>query len=181
MKRIIFILCLSIISLTTFAQRGPGSEPGLLEFKHTTFVEGMSKQDIEKKANEWMESVGNLLESPFLKCERGREKYQFVNRLHYVFSKQFRLGLDKIVPGGGGDTFLDFMVDIYCKDGLYIVTVYNIASNGTPNLYKYYGENGALYPEMYTKRQLKHSVPVIEFIMDRADEIFKEIDDYMLN
>lgn len=181
MKRIIFILCLSIISLTTFAQRGPGSEPGRLEFKHTTFVEGMSKQDIEKKANEWMESVGNLLESPFLKCERGREQYQFVNRLHYVFSKQFRLGLDKIVPGGGEETVVDFMVDVNAHDGMYIVTVYDLATNGAPYIDKYYGEGGVLYPEYYTKRQLKYSVPVLDYIMDRADEIFKAIDNYMLN
>lgn len=181
MKRIAIILALSIISLTISAQRGPGSEPGLLEFKHITFVEGMSKEDLQKKADVWMESVGHLEKSPFLKYERGREKFQFVNRLHYVFAHKFRLSLDKFVPGGGDETFLDFMVDIFCKDGLYIVTIYDIASNGTPTIFKYYGEAGTLNPELYTKRQLKHSVPVLEYIMDRADEIFSQIDEYMLN
>lgn len=163
------------------AQFGPGSEPGLLEFKHTVFVDGVSKQELEKKANEWMESVGSLVESPFLKFEDGRERFHSVYRLHYVFAHKFRLSLDKFVPGGGSETFLDFMVDIYCKDGLYVVTIYDIASNGTPTIFKYYGEAGALYPEFYTKRQLKHSIPVLEYIGERADEIFCEIDDYMLN
>ena len=172
MKRNIFILCLSIISLTTFAQRGPGSEPGLLEFKHTTFVEGATKPELEEKATAWMKSVGHLVEPPFITLEDGREKNHSVYRLMYAFSNKFRLG---------EETNVFFMVDIYCKDGLYIVTVYDIDTAGFPYIYKYYGENGALYPELYTKRQLKQSVPVIEFIMDRADEIFKEIDNYILN
>lgn len=181
MKRIAIILALSIISLTISAQRGPGSEPGLLEFKHTTFVEGVSKQDLEKKATEWMESVGHLEKSPFLSYEWGREKFQFVNRLMYAFENKFRLGLDKFVPGGGDETNVFFDVDIYCKDGVYIVTVYDIDTAGAPYIDKYYGEAGTLNPEFYTKRQLKHSVPVLEYIMDRADEIFSQIDEYMLN
>ena len=55
-----------------------------------------------------------------------------------------------------------------------------IASNGTPNINKYYGENGALYP-FYTKRQLKRRIQALGYIKERADEIFCEIDDYMLN
>lgn len=181
MKRIIIIICLSIVSLTMSAQFGPGSEPGLLEFKHTVFMDGMSKQDLEKKANEWMESVGSLVESPFLKFEDGRERFHSVYRLMYAFKKKFRLGLDKFVPGGGEETNMFFTVDIYCKDGQYIVTIYDLDTAGAPYIDKYYGESGALYPEFYTKRQLKYSVPVLDFIKDRADEIFCEIDDYMLN
>lgn len=181
MKRIAIILALSIISLSLFAQFGPGAEPGLMEFKHTTFVEGMSKQELEKKATDWMKSVGHLVEPPYITLEDGREKYHSVYRLMYAFENKFRLGLDKFVPGGGDETNVFFDVDIYCKDGAYIVTVYDIDTAGAPYIDKYYGEAGALTPKMYTKRQLKHSVPVLEYIMDRADEIFSQIDEYMLN
>ena len=42
-----------------------------------------------------------------------------------------------------------------------------------------YGENVQLYPELYTKKQLKLSVPIIEYVSDIADGIFREFDEYM--
>lgn len=36
-----------------------------------------------------------------------------------------------------------------------------------------------LYPELYTKKQLKLSVPLIEYVSDIADGIFREFDEYM--
>ena len=92
------------------------------------------------------------------------------------------MSLDKFIPGGGKETIISFLVAIECKSGSYMVRVFHIDPS-CPKIGMSYlrGENGALYPGLYNKRELKNSVPIIGYVMDRADEIFSQIDDYMLN
>ena len=56
---------------------------------------------------------------------------------------------------GGGPTRISIEVNVVAKDNAYTIFASNIFLFFNPMWGTLYGENGQLYPELYTKKQLK--------------------------
>lgn len=174
MKRLIYILALLVLAMPAKAQE----EPKMLTFSHTVYYPGMSEKDIAKKANAWLKSCGDLRSCfyHFYSNDSHRGLYNW-GYITYQLKDCPNFGVSEFLGGGSSRTSIE--IEVIAKDNAYTIYVTRIDSWYNPSLGILYGENGQLYPELYTKKQLKLSVPIIEYVSDIADGIFREFDEYM--
>lgn len=173
MKRLSFIFVFLLVGVWSFAQR----EPKELTFSNTVIIPDKSKDEIKKKADKWiLDNRGDTpLNSPFYHTDfLGYDRC-----LHYCIDDCPNFGLPRWAPGGENGTIIDFVVAIDSREHSYTVKLFHISSTNPNVSTVYYGENGELYPELYNKKQIKNSIPIIDYVSDFADNLFLEIKDYM--
>ena len=167
MKRLIFILALLMLAMPAKAQE----EPKMLTFSHTVYYPGMDGVDIAWKAHDWLKSRFGLVNYTN-KSSMYNKGYAML-----ILENCPNFGISEFL--GGGNSSISMEIEVIAKDNAYTIYAKRIHSFDNPSLGILYGENGQLYPELYTKKQLKLSVPLIEYVSDIADGIFREFDEYM--
>lgn len=195
MKRLLNILALALLVIPAKAQETPHyiqehriyrpgmkvmddippvqKKPEKLTFSHTVYYPGMGWSEILHKADMWIKKI----------IEYENCSLTFTDNLYSTWVADINLedcpnfGVSEFL--GGGPTRISIEVNVVAKDNAYTIFASNIFLFFNPMWGTLYGENGQLYPELYTKKQLKHSIPIIEYVSDRVDEIFREFDEYM--
>lgn len=167
MKRLIYILALLMLAMPAKAQE----EPKMLTFSHTMYYPGMKGMDIAWKAREWLISRFGLTS-----FTHNDSIYNW-GAAFVILENCPNFGVSEFL--GGGSSGISIEIEVIAKDNAYTIYAKRIHSFDNPSLGVLYGENGQLYPELYTKKQLKLSVPIIEYVSDIADGIFREFDEYM--
>ena len=168
MKRLVYILTLILLATSVAMAQ---EKPKMLTFSHTVYYPGMNGMDIAWKAKEWLISRFGLLHY-FNNDSVYNRGYIYKNLENCP-----NFGISEFL--GGGSSRISIEIEVIAKDNAYTIYVTRIDSWDNPSLGILYGENGQLYPELYTKKQLKLSVPLIEYVSDIADGIFREFDEYM--
>ena len=168
MKRLIYILTLILLATSVAMAQ---EKPKMLTFSHTVYYPGMNGMDIAWKAHDWLTS---------------RFELRYYTNNNSVYDMGFttlyledcpNFGISEFLGGSNSEISID--IKVIAKDNAYTIYATHIYSWNNPSLGVLYGENGQLYPDMYTKKQLKLSVPIIEYVSDIADGIFREFDEYM--
>ncbi len=171
MKRISVILFLMFISFCGFSQNLPHK----MDISRFRTVEGLSKEDIYKRMEEWGDDIASMSRFNFGSYDDFSNK---IVRFTYVDRNAPNFGYPEIL--GGGPAEISFHVTIYCKANAYIAKIEDILVLANPSLGYLYGEGGVLYPECYSKRQLKNSGPVIDYLYSLSDEIFNSIEESII-
>ena len=169
MKRLIFILALLMLAMPAKAQE----EPKMLTFSHTVYYPGMSKREIKWKAYEWYREKEGKGEGIHFH-ESTENNY---GNLTIFMTDCPNFGVSEFL--GGGNSRIAISFEVIARDGAYTIYATQIDTYYNPMLGILYGENGQLYPELYSKKQLKLLAPIVEYVSDIADGIFREFDEYM--
>ena len=170
MKRLSSIAVILLLSVSVLAGNGPKE----LEFCNTQIMPGTSKNELYDKAYSWIKDFAERDGFP----NQFSSGYNDFQVKYYVVKNGPNFGLPRWIPGGQDGTEISFYIAIKCRDGSYTARLFNI-STMNPHFYAFYGENGKLYPEMYNRKQIKNSIPILEYISNLADDIFLEIKEYM--
>lgn len=157
MKRLVCI----IVILFTVGCIALAETPPKLTFSDTRLVPGMSEKDIDLMAFRWYYSKRD-------------EALFHADYLHYalnnspVFAAYCR----------NKNTAVSFNFRVVCRNGSYTTQITDVEVY-EPIHTLLYGENGRLFPEFYSKRQLRKCLPIVNGMSDLSAEMFAEFAKYM--
>ena len=157
MKRLVCIIAI----LFTAGCIALAETPPVLTFSDTRLVPGMSKKELEKKVREWY----------FFK---GSEAENYVDYLLFAIRDSPHIAQ----YGRKKTSTVTFEFFVVCRDNSYTANITKIDSLD-PYLGRLFGNNGRLFTDLYTNRQLKKSTPVIYGLFDLSAEMFAEFAKYM--
>lgn len=162
-----FAILFALVLATAMPALG-WTEPPMLTYKNTVLMEGKNKKEIDSKVFDWM--------------MHQRELHNYYGRaydgiLYINISPCPNFGLSPLL--GGTNTEIRLKFAVICRNGSYTATVDEIDVHWNPNLGILYGENGQLFPECYTKKMMKMAPPILDYISEYADNLFKEFEAYM--
>lgn len=172
MKRFILMFA-AFLSLSSYAQSF--QEHKELTISRVRFVEGVSQKELYKRAEDWriyqedLDGKFNYATNDILSC---------IVEYNYDDSNCPNFGVSRLLVADG--TSLYFKVAIECFDGKYISKIKGITVCWNPSMGRLYGENGELYPEYYTKGELKMGKKIVEYLYAKSDEIFDFIEEFMI-
>ena len=147
------------------------TEPPMLTYKNTVLMEGKSEDAIWNIAWTWMDNQVKSHDYYFYSAD-------YLNRnLHVTLIDCPNFGVSPLL--GGTNTNISFDFRIVARNGSYTAVVTNIDVYWNPHLGVLYGENGQLFPECYTKKMMKMAPPILDYISEYADNLFKEFEAYM--
>lgn len=153
-----------------FAQNGPRE----LAFRDARIVDSVSAEGLFFRAGAWekyQERKDNDIDHHI-----NDRKSKIVEYFHIVHNCP-NFGVSKFLGGDG--TMIDFVVKIECLDGMYTAEISHIDVVLNPSLGVLYGEGGALYENLYNRKQLKMGKKIVEFLSGYAESMFEEIYGFM--
>ena len=162
MKRLVCIIAI----LFTAGCIALAETPPKLTFSDTRVIPGISKKELEHNVYLWCESKNDNRQ---FSTEFDNDTGFFLRVLFCPAYNSPNFGT-KLLDG----TIMSVDFLFVCRDGSYTAKATNIEVCYNPGLGTLYGEYGHLFADLYTKRQIKMSRPIINYIAGVADEIFAE-------
>lgn len=177
MKRFTCILFLALVCARSSAQAifADGTVPEIT-FTETRYMPGWSADSLRSKTIDW------FFEKQWNDYSNFRANPNIYNNGWHLF-RVIRKNLS-----GRNNIFAEYNTTTLClnftveyRNNAYTAKVYHIAVDWNPNMGYLYGENGKLYPDLYTRQQLKKADRILEYVSDVADEMFRELYEYLTN
>lgn len=162
MKKLGIILTLLLLAI--MPSMGQITNPYELTISHVRPCPDMTKKQAESKIWNW-----------YMAQESAGYAVYLSDGVFYT------VNIDKkgapCAPGTG--TLISFSLAISPVGKYYTMTVHGISIDSNPSIGRLYGHAGKLYEDCYTKRQLKLAKPILEIVVNMANELFKDFDNFI--